>query len=312
MANLDRVPSLLAQGYECLKNADLGNASKFFEEALSENFSSEEVLFAMKCARFWKDCLQETESIESPQGKADRLVTRWISFNVFLSRISGDFEMAKYAFKRMAFSAALDFYLSLPETEKTAMGPEFEAKVGRCRKSLGDYETAQAHFERAVKARKDDARYLAELADCHSLSGEQRLSKLLFREAFHIAPEKVEISLIESDMIGMLVEKVKAAGVQPHALAAWIPVYGELGKVFDVKRELTAQESSRLNSSILQLENDLRENPALKVELTPKLLDRYFWMVDYYKSTGADSAKIDRVLSKIRLLDQEIFKQYVS
>jgi len=311
MVNQDRAPALLALGYECLKNADLGNASRFFEEALHEDYENKEVLFSMKCAQFWHERLDEVSLIENPLQKGDDIVSKWKNFHAFLSRISGDFEMAKYAFKRMTFSVALDFYLAVSDEQKASLGTEFDFRVGRCRKALGDYETALQHFERAVKYKKDEARFLAELADCHSLSGEQRLSKILFREAFFMAPDKIDLDLLESDMIQKLVEKVRNLGYSGREMLEWIPVYGELTGVLDAKRDLTPSESSRLNSSMFQLENDLRENPAMSATLKPRLLNRYFWILGHYKATGADTARTDKMLLKIRLLDEDIFKQYV-
>ena len=82
--------------------------------------------------------------------------------------------------------------------------------------------------------------------------------------------------------------------------------------MFGVKRELGSSESSRLNSSMFQLENDLRENPAMSATLKPRLLNRYFWILDHYKASGVDKTRIDKILLKIRLLDEGIFKQYVS
>lgn len=310
--NQERTPSLLALGYECLKNADLGGAARFFDEALHKDFDDAEVLFALKCAEFWQGCMEETKLLASPLAKGDMLIARWKNFRIFLSRIFGDFERATYAFKRMAFSAALEFFLAIPDAEKEAMGPEFDFRAGRCRKALGDYETALQHFERAVKAKKDEARFLAELADCHGLAGEQRMSKLLFREAFFVAPDKIDIDLLESDMIGKLVEKAKEREPSPREIAEWIPVYGEITGLFDVKRELGPSESSRLNSSMFQLENDSRENSAAAARLKPRLINRYFWLIDHYEASGADGARKEKVLLKIRLLDEAIYKQYVS
>ena len=312
MVNQDRVPSLLALGYECLKNADLGNAARFFDEALHEAFDDAEVLFSMKCAEFWRECIDETSRLEAPLRKGDQMVARWKTFQAFLSRIPGDFEAATYAFKRMAFSVALGFYLSIPDEEKASLGPEFDLRVGRCRKALGDYETAQQHLERAVKAKKDDAACLAELADCNALAGEQRSSKALFRDAFFIEPGRIDIELLESDMIHRLAAIVRERGTPDSEVAEWIPVFGELSGLFEVKRELGPSESSRLNSSMFQLENDLRENPSLAAKIKPRLLNRYFWILDHYAATGADKTRSDKILLKIRLLDEDVFKQYVS
>ncbi len=312
MQNQDRVSSLLALGYECLKNADLNSALKSFDQAMHEDFDNREVLYSMKCGQFWNGIIEELKSLETPLGKGDRVILRWKSFQDFLARIPGDFEKTLYAFKRMAFGLALDFYLSVPDEVKASLGAEFDFRLGRCRKALGDYETALQHLERAAKFKKDDARYMAELADCQALSGEQRISKTLFREAFFLAPDKIDLELLESDMIRKLIQKTQEHRGKGKDMAEWIPVYGELSGLFGLSRELTPSERSRLTSSMFQLENDLRENPSLEQILKPRLLNRYFWLLSHYEATGAEQAKVDKTLQKIRLLDEEIFKQYES
>jgi len=312
MVNKDRVPELLEMGYECLKNADLGSATKFFDQALHENFEHPEVLFALKCARFWKERIEEIDMVETSLAKGDLVLARWKTFKAFLTRITGDSEPGSYAFKRMVFSVALDFYLSATDEEKSERGHDFDFRVGRCRKLLGDYETALAQLERAVSAKKNEAKYLAELADCHAISGDQRMAKILFREAFFLAPERIELEYLESDIVQKLVGKLKELGFGQQEMAEWIPVYGELTGLFGVKRELTQSESTHLNSSMFQLENDMKENPGMSGTLKPRLLTRYFWIVDHFKAIGADNSRIDKILLKIRLLDEDIFRQYVS
>jgi tetratricopeptide (TPR) repeat protein len=310
--NQDHVSALLALGYECLKNTDLESAAKFFDEALHEDFERGEVLYALKCCNFWREPAREADLMEDAFARGDFLVSKWRTFKSFLTRISGDSEMATYAFKRMVFGMALGAYLSAPDESRPKPDPEAEFRLGRCRKALGDYETALHHLEKAVAAKRDSGKYLAELADCLALSGEQRLSKLRFREAFFLSPEAVELDYLESDMIRILVDAVKEKGRETAALKEWIPVYGELTGLFDAKQELSPSEIARLNSSMFQLENELRENPLQAEALKPRLLNRYFWLADYYETIGAENARIERILLKIRLLDEDIFQQYAS
>ena len=312
MIHRGKVPELLEMGYESLKNTDIKSAVRFFDEALREDFENGEVLFALKCAQFWVERIQEIEMVESSRFRGDMVFSRWKTFKAFLSRITGDSEIAVYAFKRMAFGLSLEFYVCASEEEKSDMGPEFDFRVGRCRKFLGDYESAVRQIEKAVVARKDDSRFLAELADCYMLSGEPKMAKLLFREAFFIDPNTIDYDFLESELIQKLIDAIRFDGYSTESTTAWIPVYGELLKVLDVKREMKAAESSRLNSSILRMENDIRENPAVADAIKPRLLNSYFWMMDHCEAIGADDARKDRYLQKIRLLDEKIFLQYVS
>jgi len=63
---------------------------------------------------------------------------------------------------------------------------------------------------------------------------------------------------------------------------------------------------------MFSLENEIRENPSRTAALKPLLLNRYFWVLDNYKATNADEAKIDKLLQKVRVLDKDIYKQYLS
>ena len=310
--NQDHVSALLTLGYECLKNTDLESASRFFDEALQEDFERGEVLYALKCCNFWREPTREADLMEDAFGRGDFLVAKWRTFKSFLSRISGDSEMAAYAFKRMVFGMALGAYLSAPEESRPKPDPEAEFRLGRCRKALGDYETALRHLEKAVAARRDSGKYLAEMADCLALSGELRLSKSRFREAFLVSPEAVELDYLESDMIRLLVTTVGDKGRASTAVKEWIPVYGELTGLFDVKPELGPSEFARLNSSMFQLENELRENPAQADALKPRLLNRYFWLASHYRAIGAQDTRVEKILHKIRVLDEDIFQQYAS
>lgn len=310
--NQDNVSNLLALGYECLKNADLDSASTFFDEALHLDFEDPEVLYALKCCAFWREPTKEASLIEDPFLRGDFLSSKWRTFLAFLDRIPGNSEQATYAFRRMAFGMALAAYLSAPAEGRPTPDPEGEFRLGRCRKALGDYETAQRHLEKAVAAKKDSALYLAELGDCLALAGEGQASKARLREAFFLDPQAVNLEYLESDLIRVLADKARDRAQDQKLLKEWIPVYGELTGLFGSLRELSPSESARLNSSLLQLENELRENPTEAEALKPRLLNRYFWMLDHYRGIGAEDARVDRILLKIRGLDEEIFRQYAA
>jgi hypothetical protein len=91
-----------------------------------------------------------------------------------------------------------------------------------------------------------------------------------------------------------------------------MPVYGALLGVFGVKRELKAVEVGKLRQSIYQLENEVKEGGDDKSTLIPRLINRYFWLIDHYIAVKEDRARIDEVLLKVRLLDQSIYKQYTA
>ena len=92
----------------------------------------------------------------------------------------------------------------------------------------------------------------------------------------------------------------------------WIPVYGVLDGVFNVKRELRSLEFAQLKQKIFLLENDEREKKGSEhAKIVPRLINGYFWLIDHYVNVNENKAKIDKILLKIKVLDKDIYKRYI-
>jgi tetratricopeptide (TPR) repeat protein len=312
MAEQENVTVLLSNAYESLRCVDLRGATDYLERALAVDFESQEVLWSLKCANFWVERLLRIERAPNPFERGESAVAQWKAFACFAAKLSGEFERALFAFKRFAFSLALAHYTALPPDEKESHEADLALRVGICLKGTGDYLGALRSLEAAARERKEDAEVLAELADAYALQGDERSSKALFREAFFIAPQRIDVELLESALIRRLASKVAALGYKGPELAEWMPVYGAVLGVFTIKRELKAVEVGKLRQSIYQLENESKEGGDGGAALAPRLINRYFWLIDHYIAAKEDRARIDEVLLKVRLLDQSIYKQYTA
>jgi len=312
MAEQESVSALLSNAYESLRGVDLPGATQLLERALALDFEHPEVLWALKCANFWSERSGRLEAMPNAFERGEYAVAQWKAFSSFASKLDGSFERAFYAFKRFAFALALDQYRALPAEEKESHEAEISLRLGRCHKGAGDYDSALRLLEAAARERREDAEVLAELADAYALGGEARMSKALFREAFYIAPQRIDLELLESEMIRRLSARVADLGYSGSELAEWLPVYGALLGVFTVKRELKAVEVGKLKQSIYQLENEAKEGGDDRALLVPRLVNRYFWLIDHYMASKEDRSKIDEVLLKIRILDPSIYKQYIA
>jgi hypothetical protein len=312
MVEQESVTALLSNAYECLKCVDLRAATDCLERALSVDFEHPEVLWSLKCANFWAERVERLEDLANPFERGESTIEDWKSFASFASKLDGDFERALFAFKRFAFCLALEQYSELPSEERESHEADLALRAGICHKGAGDYEEALRSLETAARFRKDDAEVLAQLADAYALSGDERSSKVLFREAFFVAAQRVDVELLESSAIRKLAAEVSSRGYSGPALAEWIPVYGTLLGVFSIRRELKSVEAAKLRQSIYQLENEAKEGREDRSTLVPRLINRYFWLIDYYVAAKEDRARIDEVLLKIRLLDQSVYKQYIA
>jgi tetratricopeptide (TPR) repeat protein len=312
MAEQENVTGLLSDAYEKLRCVDLRAATDCLERALAIDFEAPEVLWGLKCANFWAERTARIDAMPNPFERGEYAIAQWKSFASFASKLEGDFERALFAFKSYAFAFALAQYEALPQDEKEAHHAELALRVGLCLKGRGDYVGALKSFEAAAREKKDDAEVLAELADVYALQGDERSSKALFREAFYVSAQRVDVELLESGMIRRLASKVAERGYKGAELAEWIPVYGALLGVFTVKRELKAVEVGKLRQSIYQLENEAKEGSEDRASVVPRLINRYFWLIDHYIAAKEGKTKIDEVLLKVRLLDQSVYKQYVA
>jgi hypothetical protein len=66
---------------------------------------------------------------------------------------------------------------------------------------------------------------------------------------------------------------------------------------------------TRLKQSIFDLENEMRGGDISL--LKPRLLNRYFWLIEYYENTGKDQGMIEETFLKIKILDRAIYKWYI-
>lgn len=306
----NEIIQILNSVYLNFKEGRFKEASTLLERALEIDFESGDVTNALKCANFWLEREDRLTAISGAYEKGEYYLNQWKVFSGFISRMEHLSERCLFNIKFYIFGKALEYYLTL-YNEADLSDPEILFRIGRCHKCQGNYEHAIRFLELASQHRREDAAILAELADCYSLVNENRAAKAFFRESFFMDSQAVELSYLESPMILRLVEKLKGRfGGAGAELQEWIPVYGTIFGLFNVKRELRPLELGKLKQAIYQLEKEVggqRQN-----RLIPRLINHYFWLVDHYLNSGEDRQKIEEVLAKIKELDPEIYSEYAN
>lgn len=304
----------LQKAYRLITEGKINQAKQIFAEALEYNFDSEELNFAHWCCSYWDDFIQKLPKYEAYEQGAS-LIARWKTFHLDLERQNKSFQRPVTSLQKGIFTIALDAFESL-SIDSSAM--EFtavqQAEIGRklalCCKKLGKFDAALNHLTEANKVLPSSAPILAEIADCFALCGEDRKAKVLFREAFFIDAQKVETTFLDSELICCLIRQLKEKGYTGPALQEWIPVYGVLYGVFNIKRELRSHEVARLRQEIYARENELKDPSNDASVLTPKLINMYFWLIDHYVRTGESTARINDCLLQIRVHNENIYKMY--
>ncbi len=299
---------------DALSYLEAGNpiqAKKVLDNSLVYELDSRELIFTGKCCIFWQDIVMDMAKIESPFERGEMLLSEWKNFIAAFRTHRDTYEPAVYASCRGVFSLALKNFSKLLDEQEPVQRSEILRKVGLCYKKLGEFDNAKMCLSEANQMHGGKADVIADLADCYALCGEDKAAKVLFREAFYIDFKKVDVDFLDSQLIKRLLEKTQEEkGFSGDQLKAWIPVYGVLWGVFNIKRSMKSREVSRLRQEIYALENEQKDPSRTTPLHTPRLLNLYFWLVDYCQS-AEDDKLISEILLKIKILDTSIYNLYV-
>ena len=294
-----------------LKQGNPIEAQKIISSLFEHDLDSTELVYTNKCCIYWIDSIKRLKSIEDTFERSENILQEWKNYQDYISRETTTYEPAKYAVQEGFFKNALEEYKKMLEEKDPLKKAEIYKKTGICYKKLGDFENARAFLTEANNIYPNLSSVLAELADCYSLCGEDKFGKVLYREAFFADPDSIDLDFLDSELIKCLIEKTKSKGYSGKPLQYWIPVYGVLGGVFNIKRELTSQEVARLKKDIYAMENEIKDPSCNSEILVPRMLNCYFWLMDHYDLAKENQAKINEVLLRIKLLDSAVYEMYI-
>jgi len=306
----DQASGLLKEAYEKLKASDAVTSCGLLEQALDLDFENEEIKHALKCVHWWLERTRRIDEIKNPYEKGGFIISLFKQYHVFLGQFDKIYDQCQYAVRFFVYSRALFFFEGLLGSRANLHDHGLLLMIGRCYKGLGNYDEALNYLEQSVHIKRDDAETLAEVADINALLAQTKAAKALFREAFFLDPSKIDLRTLESALILKLRDDVSALGYKEEDLCEWIPVYGYLWGVFSVKRELKQMEAGRLKQSIFSLEAECAASPSRREHLKPRLLNRYFWLIDHYEISHEDPSLIEETLLKIKVTDPDIHKMY--
>jgi len=304
----EEISELLVQAYGKARLGYFEESEQILEKALSLDFEDQEIVASMKCINFWKDRERILTNILDPFEKGEFLIKEWKAFLVFLKRLENNYEKSVYAIRQYLFGQALFNYMRLYNDDGSS-DTEILYRLALCYKGLGNYGKALEFLERASHQRVDDPVILSELADCYAFVNELRAAKVFFREAFFIDPQRIDILSLESLLIQRLIERITEMGHKSPELEEWIPVYGVLYSVFTVKRELRPLEYGKLKQEIYSLESRLQENPQDTLTV-PRLINKYFWLIDHYIVNKESREKVEEILEKIKKINESVYELY--
>ena len=301
----------LREVLELMKQGNPFESQKIISSLFETDLDSTELIYTNKCCIFWCDSITRLQRIEDTYERSENILLEWKNFQSYIERENNAYKPALFALQQGFFKNALEEFKKLLDEKDPLQKAEIYKKAGICYKKLGDFENARIFLTEANNIYPNISSVLAELADCYSLCGEDKIGKVLFREAFFAGPATIDLDFLDSELIKCLIEKTKDRGYSGKALLYWIPVYGVLSGVFNIKRELTSQEVARLKKDIYAMENEIKDPSCNSEILVPRMLNCYFWLMDHYDLAKENPAKVNEVLLRIKLLDSSVYEMYI-
>ena len=296
---------------QLVEKGELLRAQQLIDNLLDQYIECKELIYTNRCCIFLADSIHRINEIKDKYEQSEYILQEWKSLQSFITQEKIEYEPALLSVQHGFFFNALQKLIILSDEKDLLQRAENFRKIGICYKKLGNFEEARVYLSEANNISPNVAAVLAELADCYSLCGEDKFGKVLFREAFFLNPESIDLDFLDSQLIKCLIDITKQKGYSGRVLNLWIPVYGVLHGVFNIRRQLNSQEVIKLKKEIYALENENKDPSCNEQLLIPQLLNKYFWLIDYYVQTHENATKINDILLKIRLLDNSVYENYI-
>ena len=239
----------LTKAYRILEEGKIAEARDVLSNAYDYTIAgpedssktNSEITFAHWCCSYWADFVQNLPRLDAYE-QGDGLMARWKAFKCDYEAKENHQQKVIYAIQQGIFTLALNAYNSARYEsargdDTTPQKSDLLRKKGLCLKKLGKYEEALNLLTEAYSISPQSSPILAEMADCFALCGEEKNAKVLFREAFFLDASRIEIEFLDSELICCLIRRVREKGYTGPELHEWIPVYGVVYGVFNVKRE---------------------------------------------------------------------------
>lgn len=299
------VIKLTNRSLELLKEGDLKEAHNTFYELLRIHFNYDIAEAGLKTCKYWIIRLEKINTFKEDIEKGKFLLTEWEKFELFIDKRSKFNKRVLSGIMYFVHNKALN-YLKKSLTNRI-IDAELIYLTGIANKRIGDYNSAIYSFEKALSIDINNANILAQLADSYALVDEESKAKLLFREAFFIEPDIIDIELLDSNIIHTIISKLCEMNIPRNEIRYWVPVYGRIFEVFNVYRELIPVEYGKLKQDIFSLEKEIETEGFYNAIKKARLINYYLWLYDYFLIKGNSKDEILYIENSIKKLSNDIY-----
>ena len=298
----------ISSALDLLKNGDFAQAQSVFSYVMRLRYTSEVAEFGIVTCKYWLARYEQARRIREGVDLGSFLFEQWQKFEEFYKTRKRVSMNVVDAVMCCVYSQALEQFNKDLSVKKNS-NVKLIYMCAMAYKKIGDYNNALLNFGQCLKIDDADSNVMAQLADTFMLIDKEQQAKILFREAFSIDPEKIQLDQIECDMIKNLMSTVmkNESSGDETLIKYWMIVYGWLGGELDSYRELTSGEASKIKNDIRIIERDIDLSRNYDGILVAKLLNKYFWLYDYYNLQNPNPNRLVEIENKMKKYSYNIY-----
>ncbi len=295
-----------------IQKGNLQQTLEIMEEIFNKNPDFTGVTETIKSIKFWQNRWVKLHQFPQGDERANYLFNEWNNYKKFSDKSNIKYKKILISLKNFIFKNIIK-NLIFAYQQSDVPNIDLLLKIGEIFLNIEEYQKAIESFEYARMFKKRDSYLLSLLAAAYFQSGNLDKSKVLFREAFLYDPQKIDISKVNVGFIDQIIEYLnKEKNLSSQFQIEWIPVYGVLLNIFNIKREIDSDELGRLNQEVQELENKLYIKKIYDASVEPKIINRYFWLIDYYTLQNNNKDYIKIYLNKLKDINKTIYKKYLN
>lgn len=300
--------------YQLLEEGNFSEAIKKVDNHMNINPDYPGLAEGYRTAKFWANRANEIESLVKGKQTADFLMREWEDFKTY-SANNKMIDSAAYrsAMKFIFFKASEHYKIAFKEQESTTDNFDLLLNLGMCFLILEEYKASIETLEYARSSNRNNARLSSLLGEAYFHINEITRGLLFFKEAFFINPSEIDLAPLKSKPIEELIKIVKEHKPEAQDIREWLPVFGFTHDIFYARRNLNSEQIESIKREIYTLEKNLHVLPKEKVlesNIIPRLMNKYIWMLDYFRFQNYDYESINEIKNRLLQMDKSIFEGY--
>lgn len=314
------VEQRLAFALSFLSDGCFSDAATEFKEILKQDFANESAESGGKYCNYWKSKIEKLKKERDKKSLSNYetgnlLYEEWKKFITTFKSSKETEVVVLNSVMQYVLGLALEC-LKKTETEgdSSVNIASLFTLIGVLNKELGQFDDAICYFQKVIQIDHSNAGAYAQLGNCYELQGNERAAKIMMREAFFLNPAAIDLEKLEnSQLIARISNVMRQYDIATDTFVFWIPVYARVYNILDVKRELMANEVTRIQKEISDIKNELENNTGIiknknKTEKFKAILVmRYLWLYDYFLEKENAEDELKKVEARIKDLSFTVY-----